>query len=213
MDGKTAQKGENMKTVIYIHGKGGDPDEAEEYAELFMRDRVIGMEYISETPWQAAEEFPALFDELCGDSREVVLIANSMGAYFAMVSLADRQIEKAYFISPVVDMERLILDMMKSAGVSEDKLRECGEVVTDFGETLSWEYLSYVREHPVNWNTPTEILYGENDMLTSFETVSAFAERTGAGLTVMPGGEHWFHTDEQMRFLKDRIAEKERSRE
>ena len=37
--------------------------------------------------------------------------------------------------------------------------------------------------------------------MTYFETVSDFARRTGAGLTVMKGGEHWFHTDEQMKFL------------
>lgn len=33
------------------------------------------------------------------------------------------------------------------------------------------------------------------------ESISAFAEKVGAELTVMPGGEHWFHTDEQMHFL------------
>lgn len=27
-----------------------------------------------------------------------------------------------------------------------------------------------------------------------------FAKSTGADLTVMPGGEHWFHTDEQTEF-------------
>ena len=37
--------------------------------------------------------------------------------------------------------------------------------------------------------------------------VRAFAEKTGAALTVMPGGEHWFHTDEQMRFLDDWIPQ------
>lgn len=33
------------------------------------------------------------------------------------------------------------------------------------------------------------------------ETISAFAKRIGAELTVMSNGEHWFHTEEQMRFL------------
>lgn len=37
--------------------------------------------------------------------------------------------------------------------------------------------------------------------MTSCETISAFASLTGAGLTVMKGGEHWFHTKEQMAFL------------
>ena len=50
---------------------------------------------------------------------------------------------------------------------------------------------------------------GENDNLTSFETISGFAKKHKAGLAVMENGEHWFHTDEQMRFLDDWIKEKE----
>ncbi len=63
------------------------------------------------------------------------------------------------------------------------------------------QYLRYVREHPVSWHVPTRILYGEHDNLTSMQTISAFAGKTGAALTVMPGGEHWFHTEAQMQFL------------
>ena len=33
----------------------------------------------------------------------------------------------------------------------------------------------------------------------------SFAEELGAGLTVMESGEHWFHTDEQMKFPDDWI--------
>lgn len=98
-------------------------------------------------------------------------------------------------------MEKLIGDMMTWANVTEQRLEERREIATDFGETLSWRYLCYVREHPVEWRVPTRILYGERDNLTSKETISAFAERVGAELTVMPGGEHWFHTAEQMQFL------------
>lgn len=50
---------------------------------------------------------------------------------------------------------------------------------------------------------PTE--FGEKDNLTSIETISEFAERIGASLTVMKDGEHWFHTEEQMEFLDDWI--------
>ena len=49
------------------------------------------------------------------------------------------------------------------------------------------------------------ILYGEKDALTSMETIKAFAEKNNAELTVMPGGEHWFHTKEQMQFLDNWI--------
>ena len=189
------------QVVLYIHGKGGAAAEAEHYRRLFPGCGVIGFDYKAETPWDAKSEFAAYFDALSRDHDSVSLIANSIGAYFAMGALGGRQIEKAYFISPVVDMERLISDMMAWAGVTEDELREKKEIETPFGETLSWEYLCYVRDHPVRWNAPTHILYGENDHLTSFETISSFAEKIGATLTVMPGGEHWFHTDAQMAFL------------
>ena len=57
------------------------------------------------------------------------------------------------------------------------------------------------------WNVPTYMLYGEKDNLTSFETISKFANQMNASLTVMRNGEHWFHTDEQMEFLDNWIRQ------
>ena len=72
-------------------------------------------------------------------------------------------------------------------------------IPTTFGQTLSWEYLRYVRTHPARrWRTPTAILYGARDHLTDRETVEAFAARNGCRLTVEEAGEHWFHTPEQL---------------
>lgn len=189
------------KQVIYIHGKGGNAAEAKHYKPLFEGWGVIGFDYASKYPWEAVEEFPAFFDRYSAEFDSVTVIANSIGAFFAMSSLGDRPIEKALFISPIVDMERLICDMMLWTNVTEEELRKRGEIVTDIGETLSWEYLCYVREHPIKWNVPTCVLYGENDALTSLETVSCFCDTVGAALSVMPKGEHWFHTPEQMEFL------------
>ena len=53
----------------------------------------------------------------------------------------------------------------------------------------------------MEWPIPTSILYGENDNLTSLETIRTFADKIGADLTVMKDGEHWFHTEDQMAFL------------
>ena len=119
-----------------------------------------------------------------------------------MSALSDQKIEKAYFISPVVDMEKLIADMMAWANITEDMLYRDKEIPTDFGEILSWEYLCYVKEHPVAWTIPTHILYGEKDDLTSYETISKFASQINATLTIMKNGGHWFHTKEQMKFLE-----------
>ncbi len=92
---------------------------------------------------------------------------------------------------------------MMWANVTEPELKEKGVIPTTFGEDLSWDYLCYVRSHPVDWQVPTHILYGSGDNLTSYETIRAFAAAHDAPLTVMEGGEHWFHTDEQLRFLDE----------
>lgn len=193
------------RLVIYIHGKGGSAEEAEHYKLLFINSDVIGFDYKAQNPWEAKKEFPAFIDMHSKEYNSIILIANSIGAFFALSSLGDIPIDKVFLISPVVDMENLIGNMMTWANVNEKELIEQKEIVTDFGETLSWEYLCYVRKNPIKWNPPTCILYGEKDNLTSFETISIFAESVGAELTVMPGGEHWFHTDEQMTFRDDWI--------
>ena len=190
-----------QKLVIYVHGKGGNVDETLHYQSLFSDADVLGFDYKAETPWDAQKECPVYFDSVAVGYDDVTLIANSIGAFFSMNALGDKPIKQAYFISPMVNLEKLICDMMMWAGVSEEELREKKTVPTNFGETLSWEYLCYVRENPLVWPIPTKILYGSNDNLTSLETMREFAQKIGAPLTVMDGGEHWFHTTEQMSFL------------
>ena len=187
--------------VIYIHGKGGNIEETNHYQSIFRESDVIGFDYKSQTPWEAEIEFPMLYDRYAKSYDSVILIANSIGAYFTMLSLAEKNISQALFISPIVDMEKLIADIMKQSNIAEDELKSKKEVETEFGETLSWEYLSHVKNHPIRWNVPTSILYGEKDNLTFQETITKFAEQIGATLTIMKNGEHWFHTDEQLKFL------------
>lgn len=187
--------------VVYIHGKGGTAEEAKHFEPLFPHSAVVGFDYKSQSPWKAKEEFAEFYDLNSKGYESVVLVANSIGAFFAMNALAEKNISKALFISPVVDMERLIVDMMLRASVTEDELRSKQEIATDFGEVLSWEYLCYVRNHPIEWNIPTCILYGANDNLTTKEAINRFSERIGANLTIMNDGEHWFHTDKQLDFL------------
>ena len=198
--------------VLYIHGKGGSAAESNHYKTLFPNCKVTGLDYQSFTPWETGKEIREAVMKLNAKYDSIVLIANSIGAFFCMNAGIDAMIHSAYFISPIVDMERLILNMMSWANVSEKELEEKGVIPTSFGEDLSWDYLCYVREHPVCWTVPTKILYGSRDNLTSYETMSVFAMTHGAELTVMEEGEHWFHTEEQMRFLDNWIIEGRRMR-
>ena len=175
--------------VVYVHGKGGSPAEAAHYKSLFPDSEVIGFDYRAQTPWEAKEEFPPFFAALRQRCGSLTLIANSIGAFFSLSALDETLVDAAYLISPVADMEKLIRSMMAGADVTEQELAEKQEIPTPFGETLSWQYLCYVREHPVSWRVPTRILYGARD------------NRNGCRLTVEEAGEHWFHTEEQLQFL------------
>lgn len=188
--------------VIYIHGQGGNAKEADHYKKFFDSEHVIiGFDYKSRFPWEAQLEFPDFFDLATSQYNKIYLIANSIGAYYSMLSLANKSIEKAMFISPIVDMEKVILNMMAQSNISEENLRKRKEITTSSGTHLSWRYLSHARNNPIIWNIPTHILYAENDNITSLETMMNFANKIGATVTVMNHGEHWFHTEEQMNFL------------
>ena len=189
--------------IIYIHGKGGNAQEAQNYQRYFPETKIYGFNYKSNYPWDAKEEFHKEVSKLSNDYNNIILIANSLGAYFSLVSGIDKFISKAFLISPIVDMERLILDMINWAGTTEAELEQKKTIPVDFGDDLSWEYLQYVRTNKIQWNVPTEVLYGNLDNLQSIETIKKFVHDTDANLTVMEGGEHWFHTEKQLKFLDE----------
>ena len=191
--------------VLYVHGKGGSAAEAEHYRPLFPEADVVGFDYHSENPWSAKAEFSEKIAALRANYDQIFLISVSIGTYFSMSADISDSIRRVWLISPIVDMERLILSMLSWAGETEEALQARKIIPTTFGEDLSWEYLQYVRSHPIQWRAPTEILCGSTDSLQSIETIRAFARRFRAGVTVMEGGEHWFHTAEQMKFLDDWI--------
>ena len=135
--------------IVYVHGQGGAANEADHYRPLFGGCEVVGFDYHAQTPGEAREEFPRFFDPLRAECDSLVLIANSIGAFFSMTSLLAKQVDRAMFISPVVDMEALIAAMMARANVSEEELRTRREIKTASGETLSWDWLCDVRNHPL----------------------------------------------------------------
>lgn len=189
------------KAALYIHGKGGSHLEAEQYQKNCPGFDMIGVDYPVDFPWIVQNQIKEAYDKACKEYEKIVLIANSIGAYFAMHTLQNCHIEKALFISPILDMEKLITDMLHWANVSEKQLCEKGEISTNFGETLYWKYLCFVRENPINWHIPTEILYGKKDNMTSYETVVEFVNSHNAHVTVMEEGQHWFHTKKELLFL------------
>lgn len=96
-----------MNAVLYIHGKDGSASESLHYKSLFPDCEVFGLDYQSFTPWETGKEIHHAVEELKTRYENVILVANSIGAFFSMNAEIDEMIQKAYFISPVVDMEKL----------------------------------------------------------------------------------------------------------
>ena len=136
-------------------------------------------------------------------ARNISLFACSMGAYFGLRAYQSLPLQKALFLSPVVDMKLLIDAMMAAAGVDEARLVAGKRIPMPQGPALDWDYYSDVKSHPIRtWPISTSILYGGRDNLTGWESISAFAGRFGCDLRVVANGEHFFHTAGQIKVYR-----------
>lgn len=141
--------------------------------------------------------------------KEINLFACSMGAYFSLLAYKNDVIKKALFLSPVVNMERIIENMMKWFNVTPESLKEEVMIETPIGEKLYWDYFCYVKDNPINiWNTDTCIMYGAKDDLCEFETINYFVHKFNCDLEIVELGEHYFHTEEQLSVFKNWLTKR-----
>ncbi|MCI8284207.1 MAG: alpha/beta hydrolase [Firmicutes bacterium] len=202
---------------LFVHGQYGSKDEAGEFANTACKKgwQVVGIDLPahgerSESepglfPWNVVTELRAVMDYLRRNWSRVSLRANSIGAWFCMLEFEEKSdnIDHCLFVSPVIDMECVIKNMMRQANVSDTELENRKEIDTGFGQKLSWKYYTYAKQNKIKrWRTPTDILYGSADDMTDIRTVKDFCSRFSCGLTVIEDGEHWFHTPEQLGFLQ-----------
>jgi len=213
--------GEKSNSVyIYVHGKMSSKDEAQGFAEKAIQKgyQVLSFD-LPEHGERTNENYPCMVWNGVYDLgiiekyvrqvwRDICLYGSSLGAYFSLLAYKDLPLRKSLFLSPVLDMERLIQNMMIWFDVSEQMLKEKKEIPTPMGETLYWDYYCFVKENPIDkWNVPTAILYGSEDNLTEREVAESFSMRFNCDLTVLEGSEHWFHTEKQLAFLNKWLDE------
>lgn len=204
----------SSKIYLYIHGQGGNKEEGKLFAEIAIKYgyQVLSIDLpqhgerknksITFDPWNVVPELSCVMSYCKQHWKEISLFANSIGAWFSMLAFSHEKLQSGLFVSPVVDMVKLIYDMMKWANVSELQLEKEQVIPTTFGQTLSWKYLQYAKAHLNNeWNTPTKILYGEHDALIKRSILEDFCKKHQCELTVMPNGDHWFHTKQQLDVL------------
>ena len=83
--------------------------------------------------------------------NNISLFACSIGWYFSLLAFRDIVFEKSFFLSPVVNMERVIESMMEGFQISEEKLQSEKRISLPIGKTLDWDYYAYVKQHPINF--------------------------------------------------------------
>lgn len=140
--------------------------------------------------------------------KHIRLFANSIGVYFSLITFKSEMIEKAWFLSPVVDMQRVIENMMMWFDISEERLNQEKTIDTPIGQTLYWDYYSYVKHHPIDsWSIPTYILYGSKDNICEPDIIKRFAQMFSSKLKIVQEAEHYFHTKTQLVMLDEWIIE------
>jgi len=204
----------SVSIYIYVHGKLSSKEDAQAFAEKAISKgyQILSFdlpehgdrknENYSCMVWNGVHDLEVIARYVRQNWNDTCLYGNSLGAFFSLLAYKDLPLRKCLFVSPLLNMERLIQNMMKYISINEQILKEKREISTPMGETLYWDYYCYVRENPIDkWNVPTAILYGSEDNLTEREIVESFTKRFSCDLTVLEGGEHWFHSKQQLTIL------------
>lgn len=140
----------SSKVYLYVHGQGGNKEEAADFAEIVCRYGFQTLsidlpghgerkdEKAAFLPWEVVPEIQSVMECAKKQWQSVSLYANSIGAWFSMQSLASEPLQNCMFVSPVIDMVQLIQKMMGWANVTEEQLKIEKIISTSFGQTLSW---------------------------------------------------------------------------
>jgi alpha-beta hydrolase superfamily lysophospholipase len=199
------------RLIIAVHGTMGSKEDFELLAEEACNNgfQVLSFDLPEHgerknedyacNPQNGIKDLTKILNYARGLSSRISLYACSLGAYFSLLAFQNETFEQCLFLSPVVDMQRLIVNMMQAAGVSEKRLQVEKVIANPYGPQFDWEYYSYVKAHPIEkWEKPTAILMGSEDEVSEVDAVKAFASRFDAGLQLLEGSKHYLHTEEEI---------------
>ncbi len=202
------------KAYIFVHGKMSNKESAEVFAKIAANR---GYQTISfDLPehgertdikykcnvFNGIADLTQVSNYVFGKWKRISLFGCSLGAFFSLHAYKDMPLENCLFLSPVVDMEYLIQQMFVWFDISEEELKEKGEISTPI-DTMSWPYYQYVKEHRIDkWTVPTQILYGAKDNLQSSEVIKQFVTKFNCQLTVSEDSEHPFLNESDIKIVE-----------
>ena len=172
------------KVFLFVHGLHGRKEEALAFAEVALPKgyQVMGIDLpLERKPWEVMPLLNEVSDYLYGNWKNVSVRANSIGSWFLLLAFQNRKVEQALLVSPILDMKKFIELMPQREN----------------------DYYEWVVNNPItHWNAPTYILRPKIDLIVGEEVGRDFINQHQCQVTIMPNGEHWFHTPEQLAFLK-----------
>ena len=173
------------KVFLFVHGLHGNKEEALAFTEVAVPKgyQVLGVELPLESkPWEVLPLLNEVCDYLYSNWKSVSVRANSIGSWFSLLALQNKKVDQALFVSPILDMKEFVDDL----------------------STREDDYYGWVINNPItHWDAPLFILRPEVDLFVSEEVGRDFISRHQCHITIMPDGEHWFHTAKQLAFLKE----------
>lgn len=172
------------KVFLFVHGHGGNKEEAQAFAEVAnpMGYQVIGIDLpVMEMPEIVMDLLSDVTQYLKQNYRSINVRANSIGCWFSMLAFQQVGLDKALFVSPLLDMKTFI----DSADYKDDR------------------YYEWVLSHPIErWDAETFILRPRRDAVVAEKVYDSFLSQHPCQVEIVENGEHWFHTAEQLEILR-----------
>ena len=172
------------KVFLFVHGLHGRKEEALAFADVAVPKgyQVLGIDLpVERKPWEVMPLLIEVRDYLYRNWKSVSIRANSIGSWYSLLAFQGKKVDQAMFVSPLLDMKKFIEGLPSR----ED------------------DYHARVIKNPItHWDAPTCILHPEVDLVVSDAVGIDFIREHRCKVTIMPNGEHWFHTPEQLSFLK-----------
>lgn len=170
----------SRKVFLFVHGQGGNKEEAIPFAEIAVSKgyQVIGIDLpVMDQPWEVSAMLNEVKEYLYQNYDSVCIRANSIGAWFSLLSFQDTVIDQALFVSPILNMRVFI---------------ECMQEKDD-------TYYDWVIKHPIEqWTADTFILRPKIDLVVNDKVYDSFISKFECQVQEVENGEHWFHTPEQL---------------
>ena len=118
------------KVYLFIHGKGGHKEEAEIFANIACEKgyQILTIdlpgygerkdEIANFVPWKVVPELHIVMKFIQEKWNSVSLHATSFGAFCSLLAFQNTDLKSVLLVSPVIDMVKLIQNMMLWANVT-----------------------------------------------------------------------------------------------